>query len=229
MNPAKALDSEFEEHVITGVRPSDGGWSIDMHGLGFFCPDRGIEPRVGSIARLYGGGLGLPVRGLDIDGQEVYYRTPEEDREYHRQQIERWHQKEREDFERRRDEYRGRVAELPKLMRDRFARFERNNPDFAWRFGFYELSCCEDALKIANRLGSAEELQAFRDLPWEEQCRMVPDLYEGHSGNSFGFACRLAWLWLEHREWVPLEHGALAVLVGCEEYGCPPVAQEANQ
>lgn len=45
---------------------------------------------------------------------------------------------------------------------------------------------------------------------------------EGHSGNTFGMACRLAYLYLTEPENVIKLHGALAPLVGSKEYGCVP-------
>ena len=42
----------------------------------------------------------------------------------------------------------------------------------------------------------------------------------GHSGNTFGMAMRLAWLYIEHPDFVAKEHGAMVPLVGCKDYGC---------
>jgi hypothetical protein len=48
----------------------------------------------------------------------------------------------------------------------------------------------------------------------------VPELSNGHSGNTFGFACFFAAL----RFWTPEQavdaHGALTRVVGCAENGC---------
>lgn len=43
---------------------------------------------------------------------------------------------------------------------------------------------------------------------------------DGHSGNTFGMAMRLAWLYIEHPDFVAKEHGAMVPLVGCKDYGC---------
>ena len=55
---------------------------------------------------------------------------------------------------------------------------------------------------------------------WDFQKAFIPDLNEGHSGNSFGMSCRLAYNYLQDEEMVFFEHGALTPLVGCAEYGC---------
>lgn len=43
---------------------------------------------------------------------------------------------------------------------------------------------------------------------------------DGHSGNTFGMAMQLAWLYIEHPDFVAKAHGALVPLVGCKDYGC---------
>ena len=48
------------------------------------------------------------------------------------------------------------------------------------------------------------------------------DPYYGneHSGNTFGFSVRLAYLMAERPDLIAMEHGALCPLVGCKDYGC---------
>ena len=71
---------------------------------------------------------------------------------------------------------------------------------------------------------TTEKIKEFHDLSWEEQLKLIPEdqkeAFSGHSGNTFGSACRLANHYLTNQENVILEHGALVYLVGCEEYGC---------
>ena len=70
-------DLQFEEHMITRAEKENGGsWSITRSGgWSFFVPAGKVVPKVGSLARYYGGGIGRPVRGLFIDGQCVFYRA----------------------------------------------------------------------------------------------------------------------------------------------------------
>lgn len=58
------------------------------------------------------------------------------------------------------------------------------------------------------------------ELDYEKQIQKVPDLDEGHSGNSFGVSCRLAYWFIKEPEYVYKEHGALCPLIGCKNYGC---------
>lgn len=82
----KQTDKQFEDKIITEVRgESSTGFQITVDdGWSFFVPkDAPIEPKVDMVARFYGKGIGSPVRGLDLDGTEIFYRTPNEDKEHH--------------------------------------------------------------------------------------------------------------------------------------------------
>lgn len=74
-------DKQFEETTIKSVSAEkDGGWSIERaDGWSFFVPMQSpVVPMPGMLARFYGRGTGYTVRGLFIDGQRVFYKTPEE-------------------------------------------------------------------------------------------------------------------------------------------------------
>ena len=83
MNPpvvVKSGDMEYEDKTIVKTDgqsiTTDDGWS-------FLVPESSpITPRAGMMARLYGRGIGYPVRGLDLDGVEVFYRTPEQQQQH---------------------------------------------------------------------------------------------------------------------------------------------------
>jgi hypothetical protein len=76
-------DEQYEDATIKSVRKGGDGWSFERHdGWSFFVPaDSPIEPAPGMTVRLYGKGIGYRVRGLFLDGQEVFYRTEAEDDE----------------------------------------------------------------------------------------------------------------------------------------------------
>lgn len=76
----KSQDADFEDIKIKSVKPFGSGFDLQREdGWSFFMPECGIIPKPGDIARFYGKGIGFNVRGLDINGQECFYRTPEED------------------------------------------------------------------------------------------------------------------------------------------------------
>jgi hypothetical protein len=221
MRHAEKAEDQYEEHVLTTVRPcANGGWEITHDGLTFFCPkDSPVEPKVGMKARFYGRGFGYPVRGLDIDGREVFYRTQAEEEVRHRKMVEDMKEKKRKDYEASRNEYDRRVATLPDVFQKRVEKF-RNAGGDEWRHEFepYELFTCEEAVKIAAHCKTTEGVVAFHDLPWEEQKKA--GISDDHSGNTFGMACRLAHWYLKAPENVTKEHGALVGLVGCDGYSC---------
>lgn len=76
----KTQDTDFEDVKIVEVQPTENGFQLKREdGWSFFMSECGITPKSGDIARFYGKGIGFNVRGLDINGQECFYRTPEED------------------------------------------------------------------------------------------------------------------------------------------------------
>jgi len=252
-NPLKALefakkmaeDKEFRDLVIVSVDDSSiktsDGWS-------FFINEKwGVTPRLGDIARFYG--RGSIVRGLDINGVECFYQTKKE--QYQKYLEERIIQeiKKRVEFEENKAAMDERYNNLPELFQRRIDKFRTNNPDFRWKFESYELFCCEQAVAIfttfKNRLekeaadiGITLEqykkrhtqrikflFQEFSKMSFERQKEIVSDLDDSHSSNSFGFSLKLAFLYGgDNPEDVVKIHGALASLVGSEEYGCIPKA-----
>lgn len=85
------LDKQYREHKLTKAEPSEGGgWFMTMDdGWGLWCPaESPIEPKEGMTVRLYGKGIGFPVRGLFLDDAKVYYFTEDEHAE--KQEIERY-------------------------------------------------------------------------------------------------------------------------------------------
>ncbi len=73
-------DNEWKEVRIVGVTETSKGWIIKTHdGYSFHVPsDSPVVPTERVIARFYGKGIGSLVRGLFMNGQKVFYLTPEE-------------------------------------------------------------------------------------------------------------------------------------------------------
>lgn len=82
-------DKQFEDTTIKSVEKNGDGWLITRaEGWGFCVPGSSpIEPAVGMKARFYGRGIGSTVRGLFLDGVEVFYRTEAEDNEHSEIQL----------------------------------------------------------------------------------------------------------------------------------------------
>lgn len=225
----------IEEGVITEVTPyaNGDGWSVSSsNGWGCGFRDVGVEPKVGDVLTTFGQ-IGYSFHGQALNGKVAWYLTPAEEEAERLAAMAARDQKKLDDFERNRAAMDADYDALPETFRERIDKFRRSNPAFRWEFEPYEMMCCKDAIKIAsycsvNRIAgefegdeptAAENVVAFQKLPYEEQKKAGID--EGHSGNSFGFAVRLAYLWVTDPGLVVAEHGALTPLVGCEEYGCP--------
>jgi hypothetical protein len=226
----KSEDTEYQDHIIQKVEPSadDKGWAITFDGgMGFWVPNNGVVPTVGATVRFYGRGLGCPVRGLDIDGQEVFYRTPEQQEEYHKQQVEEMNEQRKKDFAKSQSRLDLDYDSLPRPFQKRIDRFRAYRPDWRWQHEAYEMSVCKDAVRIAATCQTEEGVSEFYALSWDEQKERIPDMFDGHSGNSFGAACHLARLYLHDSKLVEIAHGALCPLVGCKDYGCYAATQPA--
>lgn len=227
-------DAEYEDFELTEVTESGDWYDLRFDGMGIGlrkqyddAPPHGIVPKVGDIVREWGRGFGYPVRGMAFfNGTEwrvAYYRTEQEDRDHSAALAIMAEAKREAEFERSgRAELDAKYAALPPIFQRRIDKFRANNPDFRWKYEGYEMFTCEQAVVIADALKTREAIEAWRDLSWEEQRRAVPGLSDDHNGNTFGAACVLAVLYLEHPEGVEQMHGALAPLVGSAEYGCVP-------
>ncbi len=56
----------------------------------------------------------------------------------------------------------------------------------------YNRFCCEQGIIIAESLRTKDKIVEFHKMGWGEQKALVPGLDDGHSGNTFGMACKLA-------------------------------------
>lgn len=77
-------DEQFQDNVINKVSAGESGWSVGLDsGWSFWIPPESpVVPQAGMSIRLYGKGIGFAVRGLFLDGQQVFYRTEEGDKEH---------------------------------------------------------------------------------------------------------------------------------------------------
>jgi hypothetical protein len=82
-------DSEYEDRRIDAVEGSDAdSYAITCDGWTLYCGNGcPAVPEVGQTARMYGHGIGSPVRGLFINGVRVWYRTEAEDRAHHEREL----------------------------------------------------------------------------------------------------------------------------------------------
>ncbi len=221
----RALD-RGQTHTLTKVEKyGDGDFSLSADHTGFGLDGKyGVEPKIGDVVTIYTH-QGSLIHGFDLNGEPVYYRTRAEVDEDRRRGTEEAQRKRDEEFEAEREQRDAAFDALPPIFKQRIVWFRQHNPRFRQNFEPYEMSACVDAVKLAEwaetQDDSGEAIQRFHKLGYEEQKATVPGLaYDQHSGNSFGFAVRLAYHFVTVPENVYQEHGAMVPLVGCEEYGC---------
>lgn len=71
--------------------------------------------------------------------------------------------------------------------------FEKLIGDMNSGFGKeYNIFACEEGIKIADALKNKDKIIEFHKATSEIQKEMVPSMDDGHSGNTFNLACRLA-------------------------------------
>jgi hypothetical protein len=212
-----------ETVVVSEVSESEDYYSISTEqGTGFgFEKKYGVVPKKGDTITLHTKNWSI-IRGMDLNGVKVFYKTDADlDRE-HKEWCEKNQREKEERFEKEKASLDAKYEALPKVFKDRIDKFRANNPKFRVDFEGYEMFTCEQAVVIADALKTKEAIEEFKNLDWAEQKAKVPLLDEGHSGNTFGCACALAYWYLEQPENVTKMYGALAPLVGSEEYGCVP-------
>jgi hypothetical protein len=223
----KANDTEYQEGQIASVewREEDEmkGYITKMNGgLTIFVPDKGIEPKPGMIVRMYGKGVGFPIRGLDVDGKEIYYNTAAEYEAEMQKKAKERKEQQKQEYESKRSSFEDRVGKLPQVFQKRFQDFrEFKGDEFRYSFEAYELFVCEEAVLIAETLGLLEKIKEFASADTPKRQEMVPGIrMPEHSNNTFVQAIQLACSYIMTPERITQMHGALCQLVGCDIYGC---------
>lgn len=197
-------EDRYEDHVVKEVRgPSRGYFDVTCEdGIGLGVPKRRgkPEPKPGDAIRIYGQGFGFAFHGIDLNGVEIFWRTPWERLLERVKWLAEYDRRKRETFARSKPKMDAAFNALPDPLKRRIERFRREDPAFRIDSESYEMASCSDAPKIAEALrpeieagaDPGDAVERFHKLSWEEQKALVPKLSDGHSGNTFGGACRLA-------------------------------------
>ena len=209
-------EASSQDIVVERAKRFEEGsrWEVSWDG-GISCVlDYDGEIEVGDTLTMYPGAqLGDRRYGWAINGELVEWATPWERLV---RELEWWAQRDRrnrEDYERLKPEMDAAYEALPDELKDRIDRFRDADPNFRMNDERYEMAATGDAPKIAAALqpqiealeisrdddeeewldAVAKIFDAFREQPWETSREMVPDLQEGHSGNTFGGAVALGY------------------------------------
>lgn len=212
--------------TVKKVVESDDGYSItSTESTGFYLTKKyGAVPKEGDVIRLHFVN-GNTIRGMDLNGVPLYYKSDEELANERQAWLDDYNKKQADEYEKNKRQMDIDYSALPEVFRERIDRFRANNPKFRVEYEGYELFCCKQAVVFAKACQTVEGIKIFYDAPYEEQKIMVPDMADGHSGNTFGMACSLARLYLESPEYVSKAHGSLSALVGSKDFGDIPKEQ----
>jgi hypothetical protein len=207
-------DDSYEIVTVTAVEHGKDGWHYITTDAGYTTGVQGAEPKAGDTVWIYDDGWGGNRHGWALNGKVIEWHTPWERFAERVRWLADHDRRQREDFARDRGKLDAKYEALPVPLKLRIDRFRRESPSFRVESEAYEMAAVGDAPKIARALATArgwaldDELavadvgvstedittavKAFYDLDYEAQKAMVPDLDEGHSGNTFGGAVSLA-------------------------------------
>jgi hypothetical protein len=187
-----------------------------------------IIPEVGQLLEVYGA-FGQTIQGICINGKTAFFKGEVQLNNERQLWLQKEEEKERKNFKVNKNKLDAEYENLPDVFKKRIDILRQNNKLFRQKHEAYEMSCCIDAVKIAKELKTVEEYNKFIALDWDKQIKRVKDLYDGHSYNSFGCACQLAYYYITDPDYIYKSHGALCPLVGCKDYGCYISTKEINE
>lgn len=170
------------------------------------------------------------IRGLVLNQDLLFYHDDLHLELYRRRKLSEAQREKLETFERQRADLDATYRSLPRVFKMRIDRFRREGPNFRINFESYDMMTCQQATIMQQQLIKPREVKRFAKLDYSLQKLRVAGLDEGHSGNSFGFSCRLAYWYAIYRttkkprlkervkQCIIQNCGALAPLVGSDAY-----------
>lgn len=146
-----------ETAKVKRVDKTDSGFEVTLeNSSGFFIQhrdlawsQRDIEIKVGDEITVYAY-LGSRIRGFDLNGERLFYRT---DRELELEQelyVERHKREKAEAFAREQPQLDADYEALPDVFKARIDRRRENNPSFREEFESYEMFVCKQAVTMAE-------------------------------------------------------------------------------
>jgi hypothetical protein len=190
-----------QDYIVKSVTTYESGnLSVSTtEGTGFGLDSKyGVTPEPGDVITLYMV-QGNTIRGMDINGTFIYYKTDEYLKQERKEWLENYRLEKLASFEKDKARLDTDFANLPLAFQSRITRFREASDDFRVDSESYEMFCCMEAVKIANTLKTPDAVKNFKELPYEAQIKLV-SIDGGHSGNTFGGACMLAYRYLEGKE-----------------------------
>lgn len=228
----ETFSGEWQEpQIIEEVRVGDDYYDVRTKGAGFgLLRSYGVEPKAGDTVELNTVGFS-EIRGVRINGKDVFLKSDQQAEAEHEEWRKKRELEQKEAFERDREKLDAQYDALPEAIKARITRLRTKKDSFRWEMEPYELFLSTEAAKIAAALKTADAVVDFAKADTDRQKELVPGLdYGEHSGNTFGFACKIAHMFLLKPGAVKFMHGAFAPIAGCDGVGCHPLteAEEAE-
>jgi hypothetical protein len=136
------------------------------------------------------------VLGMDLRGERLWLQSERETNAEQLLRSARYRREKHETFLRQRDDLDAQYEALPVVFKARIDRRRANNPDFREEFESYELFCCTEAVKLAERaefaasVGLSDEVQEF----WGDEEKLKLAAYPSSESWSDPGDDRLRWL-----------------------------------
>lgn len=204
-------DIEFETTRLTHVSSAVSGWDVTgSSGWSWFVPNLSspdpapdhMTPKVGDEMVVFGG-LGYPIQGMLLNGEIVWYRTPQMREAKRVADMAAWERKKQESFARDRAKFDADYEKLPPAFQRRIDRLRMEDPRFRVDSEGYEMFTLCQAVFIAEHFGTVEKVLAWdriysedNDPPYDivTYRRLAPAGFalDEHSGNTNACAVRLA-------------------------------------
>lgn len=218
----------FPEHgTIAGVREVSSGYQIDSD-VGCFILSEPCDTEIaaGMSLTIYCQNGHGRIQGVDIDSKPIFFKTEselEEERLRALQEIEIRKAQEKKEFyielANPNSDFNARLCKLPKVFRQRIAKFFRLGEDF-WSVATYELYTCMAAVKIANACRGHRRINEFRRSSSDAEKLEVlgQEVLNYLSGHQLAFACALACSYLRSAKSVRMRPGSMQLLTGRKTY-----------
>ncbi len=152
-------EESYEEGVLTEATLSKDGktWSLGWDHRGCGCPAKdGVEVQVGDTLRLYTSG-GSAFHGVDINGVEMFWRTPWERLAERVRWLAQYDREKRERFVEGKDRLDATYEALSDPMKGRIDRFRSERAGFRISGESYEIFACSQAEVFAKRAREAAD------------------------------------------------------------------------
>lgn len=207
------IDDDFEFQEIVAEKYENETIRF-QNSVCLFLENPPCEIKAGTKLRLYGRGMGYSVRGISILNENdewvvARYQTPKQEVESSWIQSQKRLEENKKRAELERESRDKRIANLPEPLQKRMAYFHKVENNFAAEGEEYELYIYEQAalfVKIADAAGMS--IEDFNELDMDQKGKLIIEhdsqenfeKMQGHSGNTYGCAMRIARILKENPE-----------------------------